>query len=113
MQSLYRGVRLSVLTVAIMAGLGACSAIPNAGPSRSQINDAGAQNNAAGIQIVDVTDGVARKLFSERGNSDFAAVLGRSTAFQQQLGIGDTVEVSIWEAPPATLFGGGAMEASQ
>lgn len=112
MQSLYRGVRLSVLTVAIMAGLGACSAIPNAGPSRSQINDAGAQNNAAGIQIVDVTDGVARKLFSERGNSDFAAVLGRSTAFQQQLGIGDTVEVSIWEAPPATLFGGGAMEAT-
>ncbi len=36
--------------------------------------------------------------------------MGDSTYFQQQLGVGDTIEVSIWEAPPATLFGAAQMD---
>ncbi|RAS23406.1 polysaccharide biosynthesis/export family protein [Paraburkholderia bryophila] len=85
--------------------LSGCSSIPTSGPSTSQINNAGVAANPAGIQIVDVTDDVARKLFAERSIGDFSATLGNSTTFQQQLGVGDTIEVSIWEAPPATLFG--------
>lgn len=45
-----------------------------------------------------------RKLLVERTHADFSAALGNGTVFQRQLGIGDTIEVSIWEAPPATLF---------
>lgn len=90
--------------------LGGCSSIPNSGPSSSQINKAAAAANPAGIQIVDVTDDVARKLFAERSVGDFSATLGSSTSFQQQLGVGDTIEVSIWEAPPATLFGAAQMD---
>ncbi|CAE6874025.1 hypothetical protein R69746_08644 [Paraburkholderia aspalathi] len=102
--------RLSRRIVSIVVAFGAvmlggCSSIPTSGPSRSQINNAGATANPAGIQIVDVTDDVARKLFAERSIGDFSATLGNSTSFQQQLGVGDTIEVSIWEAPPATLFG--------
>lgn len=37
-------------------------------------------------------------------------MLGDDPTFRQQLGIGDSVEVSIWEAPPATLFGGGSSD---
>ncbi|MGQ7934592.1 polysaccharide biosynthesis/export family protein [Paraburkholderia sp. D1E] len=85
--------------------LGGCSSIPNSGPSSSQISKVGAAANPAGIQIVDVTDDIARKLFAERSVGDFSVELGDSTSFQQQLGVGDTIEVSIWEAPPATLFG--------
>lgn len=48
---------------------------------------------------------MARKLYSERNHADFSSTLGSRAAFQQQLGVGDTIEVSIWEAPPATLFG--------
>ena len=85
--------------------LTACAgAIPTSGPSRFQVNQAASAPDSAGIQIVDLTDTVARKLFSERNSADFAATLGDSTAFRQQLGIGDAVEVSIWEAPPAALF---------
>ncbi len=99
--------------IGVMSGLGACSSwISNSGPSRAQVNDAVAGGNPNGIQIVDVTDSVARTLYAERNNADFSSVLGTSTAFQQQLGVGDTVEVSIWEAPPATLFGGGAADTS-
>ncbi|WP_175902114.1 polysaccharide biosynthesis/export family protein [Burkholderia seminalis] len=83
-----------------------CSSIPASGPSRAQIDRAAAaQDNALGIQIVDVTDDVARRLYAERGKENFSAVFGGKTAFQQQLGVGDMIEVSIWEAPPATLFG--------
>jgi len=90
--------------------LGGCSSLPTSGPSRSQVSNAGAAANPAGIQIVDVTDDVARKLFAERSIGDFSTTLGGSTSFQQQLGIGDTIEVSIWEAPPATLFGAAQMD---
>ncbi|MBE2968025.1 polysaccharide export protein [Burkholderia cepacia] len=88
-----------------------CSSIPTSGPNRAQINQAASGSNAAGIQIVDVTDDVARKLYSERARADFVSTLGDGVAFQQQLGIGDTIEVSIWEAPPATLFGTAPLDA--
>jgi polysaccharide export outer membrane protein len=91
--------------------LSSCSSIPTSGPSRSQIEQTSANTsvdtNPAGIQIVDVTDEIARKLFAERRVGDFSVTLGSEKSFQQELGVGDTIEVSIWEAPPATLFGAG------
>ncbi|PCE21880.1 capsular biosynthesis protein [Paraburkholderia acidicola] len=104
--------RRVIFTVAVFGAvlLGACSSIPTSGPSSSQINNAAAPANPSGIQIVDVTDDVARKLFAERSVGDFSATLGSNTLFQQQLGVGDTIEVSIWEAPPATLFGAAQMD---
>ncbi|MEZ2311108.1 polysaccharide biosynthesis/export family protein [Paraburkholderia sp. RCC_158] len=95
--------------IALMAGgcfLAGCSAIPTSGPSSTQINRASKSFDTNGIQIVDLTDDVARKLVAERRRGDFSASLGNQLSFNQQLGVGDTVEVSIWEAPPATLFGG-------
>jgi polysaccharide export outer membrane protein len=96
-----------ILTVgaSLLAG---CSSVPSSGPSSSRISNAAsaqATAGAAGIQIVDITDDVARKLFAERRTSNFSSVLGDSSVFSQALGIGDAIEVSIWEAPPATLFG--------
>jgi polysaccharide biosynthesis/export protein len=96
---------IASIAVGVFAiALSGCSAIPTSGPGRAQVADAGAPNNTNGIQIVDVTDDVARQLYAERSKTDFATALGDDSAFQQQLGIGDTVEVTVWEAPPATLF---------
>ncbi len=92
-------------------GLAGCGAVPTSGPSRVQIGDAAAPANPNGIQLVDVTDQVARKLVAEREKGDFAAVLGDSAAYRQQLGVGDSIEISIWEAPPALLFAGAQTEA--
>ncbi|WP_296657764.1 polysaccharide biosynthesis/export family protein [Paraburkholderia sp.] len=95
----------SLLTCAGLAVvLSGCSTIPASGPTRNQVAAASANGSAAGIQVIDVTDDVARRLFAERRNSDFASTFGGSSAFQQQLGVGDTVEVAIWEASPAILF---------
>lgn len=97
---------LPTLMVSVLAG---CSIVPTSGPSTARINQvADSSNDAAdvvGIQVVDMTDDVARKLYAERGQADFATTLGDATQFRQQLGVGDSIEVSIWEAPPATLFG--------
>ncbi|MFM0402006.1 polysaccharide biosynthesis/export family protein [Paraburkholderia aspalathi] len=101
---IFTGVVLGALS------LSGCSSIPTSGPSSSQISTAAAPANPAGIQIVDVTDDVARKLFAERSIGDFSTTLGSGTSFQQQLGVGDTIEVSIWEAPPATLFGAAQLD---
>ncbi|WP_027196442.1 polysaccharide biosynthesis/export family protein [Paraburkholderia sprentiae] len=100
----------TAIALAVVAFSG-CSAIPTSGPSSSQIEKSASTANPTGIQIVDVTDEVARKLFSERGVGDFSAALGNNSSFQQQLGVGDTIEVSIWEAPPATLFGAAQVDA--
>ncbi|MCQ0031956.1 polysaccharide biosynthesis/export family protein [Burkholderia glumae] len=96
--------------------LAGCSAVPTSGPSRSDITHSSDRSSEAtagmaGIQVVDLTDEVARRLFSQRNHGDFATALGDDTRFSQQLGIGDTVEVSIWEAPPATLFGAAQLDA--
>lgn len=110
--------RLSLGSLGIVCALGAfalagCSSIPTSGPSAAQIGQAskGVDAVATGIQVVDLTDGVARQLLAERRSGDFASVLGDGALFRQQLGIGDTIEVSIWEAPPATLFGAGVGDA--
>jgi polysaccharide biosynthesis/export protein len=112
MQSLNRSVWLAAVVGSAIV-LAACGAIPTSGPSRSEINDVGNRQapDTQGIQIVDVTDAVARQLYAKRKSTDFATALGTSSAFRQQLGVGDAVEVSIWEAPPATLFGGNAVDA--
>ncbi|MCA8154884.1 polysaccharide biosynthesis/export family protein [Burkholderia contaminans] len=102
-------VRVNAFWVSIIGGVallaGCAGAIPTSGPSRAQIDEAAQAPNVTGIQVVDVTDDVARKLLAERTRADFSAALGGGVAFQRQLGVGDTIEVSIWEAPPATLFG--------
>jgi polysaccharide biosynthesis/export protein len=103
-----------IVSIAVAFGavlLGGCSSIPTSGPSSSQINNAGATANPAGIQIVDVTDEIARQLLSERRAGDFSKTLGNEALQQQKLGPGDVVEVSIWEAPPAMLFGAGPSDA--
>lgn len=111
MQKIIRSARWAMVAVSVI-GLAGCFAVPTSGPSRVKVNNAGAQNNSEGIQVVEVTDAVARDLYAERNNTDFSKTLGEDTLFRQQLGVGDAVDISIWEAPPATLFGDGMIAAS-
>ncbi|AFC87151.1 polysaccharide biosynthesis/export family protein [Frateuria aurantia] len=92
--------------------LSGCAGIPTSGPSTKDINNVAKQTKAAGIQIVDVNEAVAQKLLNERQQDDFTRTLGTKPSFQQQFGIGDTLDISIWEAPPATLFGASSADGS-
>jgi polysaccharide export outer membrane protein len=80
--------------------------LPAAGPNASDVvEEAPTSQRLSGIQVVDVNDGVARKLLERRKQKLFSEALFNPTVPGFVVGAGDVLEVSIWEAPPATLFG--------
>ncbi|MFL9936628.1 polysaccharide export protein, partial [Paraburkholderia sp. RL18-103-BIB-C] len=93
------------LSLFCAAAFTACSSIPTSGPSKSEVVQSVATPSELGVQVVDVNDDVARRLLAERRAGDFSKTLGEQPLAQQRLGAGDVIEVSIWEAPPAMLFG--------
>lgn len=58
---------------------------------------------------MDIDAGVARQLLGQRRFKLFSETLGQARA-SADIGRGDTLEVFIWESPPATLFGGGVSD---
>ena len=96
--------------VAILAlGLSGCGVglTGQAGPSSRSIVQAPNSSVVAGITIVDLDNSVVARLISQSGTATFARDLGDAAPVGSVVGPGDVLEVSIWEAPPAALFGGG------
>ncbi len=90
--------------------LAGCNSLPGSGPSVEQVVATDSVEQAR-VQIVDVDAAVARRLAAQRQSSSFAETLGGGQASDLALAPGDSVEVVIWESPPATLFGGTASDA--
>jgi polysaccharide export outer membrane protein len=97
--------RFFVLSLLALSSLAGCSSfLPTIGPSRHQIEHAKPPPNATAFQIVDVNDAVTRRLLDQRGLRMFSETLGNKRIAARTVGPGDLLEVSIWEAAPATLF---------
>jgi polysaccharide biosynthesis/export protein len=84
----------------------ACSSLPTSGPTASAIQKQ-ADGLPASLQLVNITPQIARQLASQKQSAGFGAIFNTpsATARDLQVGVGDTLEINIWEAPPATLFG--------
>lgn len=83
--------------------------LSSAGPSLEQVNQPSISNEAkplAGIQLIKVNDAIARKLLTNRKPGLFSDSFANAKA-DLVIGAGDVLDVSIWEAPPALLFGNG------
>ena len=93
------------LALVLMTG---CSQLPTSGPSTREVQASTAGPGAAAIQVVDVDDAITRRLLAQRIQHLFSETLGQAAGPYTGIGPGDVVEISIWEAPPATLFGTGA-----
>ena len=91
--------------------LSGCASLPTSGPSSREIEQSGLPSAANAIQIVDVDDAVTRRLLAQRKQNLFSETLGNAASASHRVGAGDVLEVSIWEAPPATLFGVGTLDA--
>lgn len=104
------GVRLRQLaSVGMLALLAGCTALGGSGPSRQAVSQSSSRVvGNANIKVIDVTDAVARRVLDAGRFSLFSETLGDSPAIGSVIGHGDVVEVTIWEAPPAALFGGQA-----
>lgn len=94
--------------------LGGCTStssfLSSSGPTTSGVNDSKQINENNTIQIVDVNDNVARRLVDANKQAKFSEAFGAKTSSSYFVGAGDAIEVSIWEAPPATLFGSGVSD---
>lgn len=85
--------------------LSACVQLPKSGPTGDEVRAASEPPGTAVIQVVDVTDALARRLLAQRQQRLFSETLGERRVDDSRVGTGDGLEVHIWEAPPATLFG--------
>jgi polysaccharide biosynthesis/export protein len=101
-----RRIQISVVAAIGAVLLSGCAGfLPTIGPSRSAIDANKPQPNAAAIQIIDIDDAVTRQLLAQRATRLFSETLGNAHIASRTVGPGDMLEVSIWEAAPATLFG--------
>ena len=102
------------MTVIFAISVSGCASYPgwigSNGPSREQVLESRESHSLEGIQVVNVDDAVARNLLTGHKKNLFSESFGHSASPSYLVGAGDVVEVSIWEAPPAMLFGSGAMD---
>ena len=82
------------------------------GPSRKEIEKSANPHSLPPIQIVEVNEDVTRQLVAQRTRHLFSEVLSTRPDQLQPIGGGDYLVVSIWEATPATLFGGAQINTS-
>ncbi len=64
----------------------------------------------SGVRVIELTDAVAQRNNLEYLKGDFATALGDAVPVGTRVGVGDTVELTIWEAAPAALFGTTAID---
>lgn len=99
-----------LFTVFAVLLLSACAhQLSGVGPNPEEIQEASARAGSGVVQIVDINAAVARRLLGQRRQKLFSEVLDGERA-PVVIGRGDVLEVHIWEAPPATLFGGLAVD---
>lgn len=83
----------------------ACSNwLPASGPSTIKMNQA-AETDTSIIQLVDITSVVTQRLALSQKKQSFAESFAERRVNSYLVNPGDIIEVSIWEASPAILFG--------
>jgi polysaccharide export outer membrane protein len=102
---LLRSMLLKSIALTGLTLLAACSQMPTSGPSTKEIQTNTSGPGTAAIQVVEVDDAITRRLLAQRTQQLFSEKLGQTPAPYAGIGPGDVLEVSVWEAPPATLFG--------
>lgn len=90
--------------------LSSCSNLPTTGPSHSAVLGANNQRgeNQPEVNVVELDSTLVQSMFQAQQNqrfSGFAGVVGGGH-YSGAANVGDVIEISIWEAPPAVLFGG-------
>jgi len=83
--------------------------LPSSGPSLAQVVEQ--EKVDSPIPVVDVNDAVARRALVAQRADSFAESLSAKAPPAYVVGAGDVLEVSVWEAPPAALFGVAVVDA--
>jgi len=102
-----RSIRLGFL--GILLALSSCANMPDwvssSGASRKQVQEISDTRSIEGIHLINVTDALARSLSQSKKLGQLVDVFPSNGTNNYLIGPGDVIEVSVWEAPPAMLFG--------
>ncbi|MEX4505388.1 capsule polysaccharide exporter BexD [Haemophilus influenzae] len=106
-----RNYPLRAVSFVLMFGLVACSSLPTSGPSHSavlEINQGADASELAGkVNVIELNESLVQQIYAAQQSqrfSGFADVRGNG-GYAGAVNVGDVLEISIWEAPPAVLFG--------
>jgi polysaccharide biosynthesis/export protein len=96
----------TAILLAALVGLSAC-ATPLSGPTTGRVLNASKTSNALleNIQVIELTDTAVQRAAGLQRTRSLLEMLGDATPHGTMVERGDTLEVSIWEAPPAVLYG--------
>jgi len=102
----------SVGGMMLLAALSACSSFGGSGPSTRTIRHVDAQSYAAGdIQVMELNTNVIQRTSLLAQGQRFAEIFGASQPAGTVIGSGDILDIAVWEAPPAVLFGATSVDA--
>ncbi|HEY8591994.1 MAG TPA: polysaccharide biosynthesis/export family protein [Sphingomicrobium sp.] len=109
----------TVAAAALVLATAACGSLGGTGPTTRAVVRAGMQQvDTAQIKVIPVEHAIQRGAVRPAALASFAETFGDSAPAQTIIGRGDALAISIWEAPPAVLFGatatfgGGAADAT-
>lgn len=104
----------NALVLALLSGsLAACSSMGAFGPSASSVRQASGQTYAdSGIIVVELDDMAVKRAVNYSRSQSLEEVFGDNPSAATAIGSGDVIDVTIWEAPPAVLFGSGGARGS-
>lgn len=98
---------LAALLAAMLAG---CTTLGAAGPSSGQVRKIdGADYSGGQIALVELDPQTWQRVAAFEQSRSLAQRLGDSGAGAMLIGPGDVLDIALWEAPPAVLFGGGGV----
>lgn len=99
------------LLVLLLAGLAsACTTLGAAGPSSGQVRKAdGADYGDTQVALINLDPVSYRRVAAFEQSLGLAQRLGEDGAGEVLIGPGDVLDIAMWEAPPAVLFGGGGV----
>ncbi|OOH86483.1 sugar ABC transporter substrate-binding protein [Pasteurellaceae bacterium 15-036681] len=97
-----------MLGVACLSLLSACSSLPTSGPSFSKVTEVNNNEQLPQVNLVALDNNTVQALYRQQESqlfSGFSSMHGQA-GYAGVANVGDVLEISIWEAPPAVLFGG-------
>lgn len=93
--------------VLCLSSLVGCGMLPTSGPSFSKVTGVNNGESLPEVNLVKLDNQVVQSLYAAQERRLFSGLDGMGKGgYSGRVNVGDVLDISIWEAPPAVLFGG-------